>query len=327
MTVTAPRFLNIAVLDTSICSKNLGDIIIMDAVWKVIKELFPKAFYVTIPTHEYLAGRGYELLREADVALIGGTNLLTSNMLLRRQWKIRPQDILRLRNIVLLGVGWWQYQRQPDPYTRTLLQRVLHPNLQHSVRDAYTQQNLFVAGLDNVLNTSCVTMWSLTPEHLATIPKDPAADVVMTLTDYKPSPEQDRQLFSALKQHYERVYCWIQGTKDYAYARQITKDEVEYIEPNLHAFNDVLRSQTIDYVGTRLHAGIRALQLQRRALIVAVDNRAAEIGRDCQLPVIDRNALDQLPHTLQQARPIAINLPQQHIDAWKSQFKSLTDMV
>ena len=47
-----------------------------------------------------------------------------------------------------------------------------------------------------------------------------------------------------------------------------------------------------DYVGTRLHAGILALNYRKRTLIIAVDNRAAEMKTDINLPVIARGDLE-----------------------------------
>ena len=47
-------------------------------------------------------------------------------------------------------------------------------------------------------------------------------------------------------------------------------------------------SENIDYVGTRLHAGIRALQHKKRTIIIGIDNRAIEKAKDFNLTVIDR---------------------------------------
>ena len=40
----------------------------------------------------------------------------------------------------------------------------------HSVRDSYTKKMLNSIGINNVVNTSCPTVWNITPDHLATIP-------------------------------------------------------------------------------------------------------------------------------------------------------------
>lgn len=61
----------------------------------------------------------------------------------------------------------------------------------------------------------------------------------------------------------------------------------------MKGFDTVLANEDIDFVGTRLHGGIRALQKKKRSLIIAVDNRAIELGADTGLPVIDRSCLEK----------------------------------
>src|SRR5438105_3475784 len=163
--------LKIAVLDTSVTSLNLGDEIIMDASRKVLRELFPNAFFVTLPTHEFFLWESYRVLKDCDYVFVGGSNLLKSKMMWHNQWKISPLDILLRRDCILLGCGWWHYQNQADWYSRQLLRRILSQRYRHSVRDEYSSQQLHSAGVDNVLNTSCVTMWQLTAEHCVLIPK------------------------------------------------------------------------------------------------------------------------------------------------------------
>ena len=96
-------------------------------------------------------------------------------------------------------------------------------------------------------------------------------------------------MLSILKKTYGEVFVWIQGTGDYKYLKGITDiSDVHIIEPNLDAYTAVLQSGKIDYVRTRLHAGIHALNYGVRSIILAVDNRATEMGRDFHLPVIQR---------------------------------------
>lgn len=49
----------------------------------------------------------------------------------------------------------------------------------------------------------------------------------------------------------------------------------------------------IDYVGTRLHGKIRVLNREKRAIILAVDNRAIEIANDTALPVVRREDIQK----------------------------------
>jgi polysaccharide pyruvyl transferase WcaK-like protein len=91
--------------------------------------------------------------------------------------------------------------------------------------------------------------------------------------------------------------------------------------PTLAAYDAVLQAGPVDFVGNRLHGGIRALQKGRRALILSLDNRAAEIARDTCLPVISlENGLTALDDWLRRPDPIEIVLPKPAIAAWREQF-------
>jgi len=312
----------IGLFDTGVASSNLGDEIIMDAVRKHLRALFPTAFFVHVPTHDIIGEASLNIVRHSDYTFVGGTNLLSSNMDKYNQWKIGKHERKYLRGAVLLGVGWWQYQSAPNNYTAKLLRSVLHPELLHSVRDGYTAQKLAEAGITNVINTSCVTMWDLTPGHCDLIPPAKAEKVVTTLTDYKKDPAADRAFLELLGRSYSKVFLWLQGTGDHAYASSLSlPPNVEFVVPSVDAFDDLLRSPlSLDYVGTRLHAGIRALSHKRRTLILAVDNRALEMGRDFDLPVVDRTDIAGIRRHIGEARKTSLNVPFDKIAEWKRQF-------
>ena len=108
--------MSIALFDPSINSENIGDEIISDAVRREVEDIFPHEQIVSIPTQERIWRRGWRLSAEASERLVGGTNLLSSKMSKYKQWNIGLIDSLNLRSIILMGVGWWQYQEDPDLY-------------------------------------------------------------------------------------------------------------------------------------------------------------------------------------------------------------------
>ena len=79
--------------------------------------------------------------------------------------------------------------------------------------------------------------------------------------------------------------------------------------------------ESIDFVGTRLHAGVRALQNRRRTIILGIDNRAFEKAKDFNLTVCPRDDLDKLNELINSNLQTQINLPNENIARWKSQFK------
>lgn len=312
----------ISILDTSVCTKNLGDQIIMDSVQEELREIFKSDFFFNMPTHDYLSEESYKLIDQSDYVFVGGTNLLSSNMDTYNQWKITKKDRKHLSNVILMGVGWWQYQDAPNRYTQKLLLSVLDQAKFQSARDHYTRSKLNSIGMPNTLNTGCPTTWKLTPEHCAEIPAEKADSVVMTLTDYKPHKEKDNYLYQILLRRYKKVYLWLQGSGDYAYAKELFNNKVEFVDPSLKAFDDILSSSdSLDYVGTRLHAGIRALKHKRRSVIVSVDNRATEMGSDIGFHYVERQKLSELKDKIDGKLKTEIKLPLESIAAWKGQFK------
>ena len=312
--------MTIALFNPSIATENLGDYIIIDSVLAELGELFPNDCIVSIPTQDVIGRFSGRVSGSAIHRFVGGTNLLSSHMLIRKQWKLRLSNLSYLKDITLMGVGWWQYQRNPDIYTAKILKSVLSNIKLHSVRDQYTKKKLESIGIRNVINTGCPTMWRLTPEHCKKIPAAKADSVVITLTDYKKHPESDQKLIHELMSLYDRSYFWPQGSGDYEYIKSLNVTNLKVIPPTLDAFNQLLGYEVgLDYVGTRLHGGVRAIQKLRRALILAVDNRAVEISRDTNLPVAARDNYAAIQNWILNPAHLMLNINFQGIREWKNQ--------
>ena len=315
----------IVLFDTSILSENMGDKIIMDYCMQYIDSIFPESLQIHVPTHEIIGKQTYKFTDNADYKILCGTNILRANMKNSSQWNVTPKNARRINDICLMGAGWWQYQAiETDGYTRKMLTRLLSKNLIHSVRDDYTRKRLAKIGFTNVVNTACPTMWGLTEEHCREIPSKKSDAVIFTLTDYLRDKEKDKQLINILLSSYKRCFMWIQAYDDYEYACSLTnKDNITFIPPSLKLYDEFLQNNEVDYVGTRLHAGIRALNMKKRTIILSVDNRATEISRDTGLVVIGRNDIEiELESTIESEFETRIVLPEDNIRLWLSQFNS-----
>ena len=314
----------ISVLDTTIASYNLGNEIIMDAINSIVEDLFKKDFVYKLAWEGGYSRTAIKCMTASDHIFFGGTNALSSHVLRYKQMGFRLRDILYVRNLTLLGVGWWQYQGKPDLYTRFFFRGLLNASLMHSVRDSYTKEKLESMGISNVLNTCCPTTWGLTPEHCAGIPTTKVEAVVVTLTDYNQQAEADYKLLCKLMGYYKKIYYWVQGVgdKNYIESFKLPRDRVEIIDPNLRSYDEILGKEACDYIGLRLHAGIRAIQYKKRALILAVDNRATEISRDIGLNVVERSDMSGIEKFIQEPFSTKLNIPFEAIEMWKSQFKA-----
>jgi polysaccharide pyruvyl transferase WcaK-like protein len=323
--ITDSPDLTIGVLNTSVASENAGDFIIMGAAAREIGDCLPLSYKIHLTTHEKLSRASLRLQKKVAFNIACGTNLLHSHMEIVKQWNVGLVAGWFLKPVVLLGVGWRGHaSRKTTPYTKLLLRSLLSRENLHSVRDSYSEGRLRELGFSNVINTACPTMWGLTPEHCADIPGEQGEDVVVTLTDYSPEPQKDRELLDLLKRLYRRVYFWRQGSGDCAYLATFARPgEVEILPSSLQAFDDLLadRSLSLDYVGTRLHGGIRALQHKRRTLIIGVDHRARDKAVDFQLPVKTRYTPPaDLERILRSPLICDIHIPLENIRRWREQF-------
>lgn len=319
----------IGVLDTSIATRNTGDLIIMEAARSVLDTLLIDRQLIYFPTHEKLSAHGRGLQRLVALNVACGTNLLHSNMGLVHQWKVGIREAFAYSPTVLMGVGWRAAKkRKIDPYTRWLLGRILSKNMIHSVRDSYAEQRVRELGFERVLNTGCHTTWELTEAHCAQIPRARGEEAIVVLTDYSPDKQRDSHLMDLCLKMYRKVHFWCQGLEDLAYLQELGyRDRVELVPPSLAAYRRILsdQSRSLDYVGTRLHGGIYALRHKRRSVIVGVDHRANEMGRDLKLPVLDRYAPSRdLEQMVIEDLKLEIKLPLDKIQQWQSQFANLT---
>lgn len=319
-------------LDTSIGTSNVGDNIIMECVEQELAPILANMFVFHMPTH-VPAFHSYAVWRNSfavqnyancDYKFVGGSNILVKNMLTHYpQWNVNIFNYAPLANSICVGVGAGAGERT-DAYTTHLYRKMLSHSYYHSVRDERTKRYVEnVLGL-KAINTGCVTMWSLTPEHCSQIPQKKSDNVVFTLTaKNKPDP-RDQFLIDTLKKEYEHIAFWIQGDKDETYFNMFSNTNgIEIIPPNKFAYEQVLKRDNIEYVGTRLHGGIYALRHKKRAIIISIDERAKNIGLDTGLITIEKDALNELPALLNSEFETKLNIPFDEIARWRAQFEEL----
>lgn len=318
---------NLATLfDVSVCSTNLGDQIITEFVMKELNKLLLNHQITNVPTHDFIGLHAYKQILRSKFSIVGGSNLLSSNMPFYRQWKLKLFDPLIISNVILLGVGWWQYQESTNLYTKLALKNLLSKHNFHSVRDSYTQEMLNKIGIPNVLNTGCPTMWGLTPEHCFDIPSLKADNVVTTITDYNFDGEIEREFLELLLKNYKKVYVWLQGDNDRIRLQEIGMlSKLHVIPPSLSAYRNIIanRDLSLDYIGTRLHAGIYALNYKIRTLVLAIDNRAIEISKDTNLPSCSRKDVKYIQEWIYDNRKTTITLNLKNIELFRESISSL----
>lgn len=318
----------IVLLEPCISSLNLGDYIIVESVKRELRFLLDQAFVVEQSTqtpimHFYQKGdRRLKLSREADYKFVCGSNLIWQNMLSPTpQWNFNFFNCENVKNSILVGVGSTTTKKKVNLYTKTLYNNVLSKNYIHSVRDEATKKRLESIGI-KAINTGCATMWGLNKKHCEQIPVSKSDNVVFTLTDYLKNEELDKKLIKLLIKNYERVYFWPQGLGDMQYIKHLGfENSVEVISPNLEAMDNLLIQGNIDYIGTRLHGGIYAMQHFIRSIILIIDNRAREMGLNYSIPVTEREDFNRIDELINSSWETSIKINEKNINEWKSQFK------
>lgn len=328
MQTTNCNIARINLFDTSVSTDNLGDKIIVDSIIGEMKTQWLDKYVTSVTSHDSIGAVGRSLVKQADISLLLGTNALTSKNRIAKKdmWRVSYKDAISLKNkLVLCGVGWRNYQSKVKFIQRQFYRWALSDNVIHSVRDEHSKQMLNNIGIENVVNTSCPTTWMLDQAHCRQIPISKSDAVVFTVTRHKTSPN-DRVWINLLLTSYDNIYFWPQQLGDVEYLQSTIGSEglkrINIIGQSVWAFDELLQTTDIDYIGTRLHGGVQALRHKRRSIILAIDNRAKEIGKDINLPVVDREDTEKLSSFIQDNWPTRINLPVENIVLWKSQFQN-----
>lgn len=316
--------------DTSCGSQNMGDYIICDSVEREMSEIFNNNFLVkyathTPVTHFYQNNKRnpiYKYCIEANYKFLAGTNIIQYHML--RPWANLNVNIFNYepyKNLILVGAGINPNRKNMDIYTKLLYKKMLNKEIIHSVRDEKTKQVLEKLGL-KAINTGCATLWMLTEEFCKTIPQSKSNNVIFTLTDYCQDKEKDQFLIDVLNKNYEKVYFWVQGSEDLEYFNTFKNTQnIIVVGPSLNEYKKVLKNNDIDYVGTRLHAGIFAMQNRKRSIILIVDNRARDMKKTYNIVAIERNNIKQLEEMINSKIDTNINVNEKLILKWKKQFE------
>ncbi len=327
----------IALLDPSMksngkTSPNLGDIIIYESVKEMLSEVFPGHSLVRISTHEQITRAHKILINQSDFTFVGGSNLLTSHILAFDRLVPSKKRFFHFfpgfKNVVPVGVGWSSYIGEPDFHTRKYYKNIFHRKINLSVRDSYTKNKLQSSGIKNVVNTGCPTLWNI-KNRIPQKFNHSLEDILFTLTDYHPDEVADNKLLETLIRYKnKRLVFFPQGPADADYLQSLSvyRDNSTqfYLLPyNFEEFKNYTANNEFNYIGTRLHCGIRCMQLQQPALIIGIDNRAVEIANDTLIPVVKRNDVETIETWMKggQIFNTQTTIPHHEISRWKAQFK------
>ena len=322
---------NILILDTSVGSFNKGDDIIMECTRKELSFLLKDNYELTLPTHLspfhwYQVFRNslyVQIFKKCKYKFVGGSNILVPQLLTHLpQWNINIFNYQPMKDCILVGVGAGQGAEGPiNYYSKYIYSHLLNNNFFHSARDERSKNYINRLGL-KAINTGCVTMWMLTPDFCKQIPQNKSSKVVFTLTAQPDSDKRDQLLIDTLCNNYDEIYFWPQGIDDYAYLKTFNHIEtIKIIQATKTAYQEYLVNNETDYIGTRLHGGIYAMRHKRRAIIIAIDERARAINEKNHLNCIEKDDILGLSDYINSSFSTKVVMDFEAINLWKSQFQ------
>lgn len=323
---------SVILFDPGIRSLNKGDEIIMDSAEKELKRLniLENRYVLRHATHApvvtcYQNTHMNPRMRFYDNAkykFICGSNLLWKNMLKPRPvFNVNLLNCMPYKNSILFGVGTGNQNGKTNWYTKKLYRKILSYDYVHSVRDNNTKKFVEELGF-KAINTGCPTMWRFTKKFCHDIPVEKSENVIFTLTDYGADREFDQQIINILVENYKKVYFWIQGAFDKEYLNSFENiKNIVIIPPDLSAFSKMLSMNDVEYVGTRLHAGMYAMQHKKRTIIITIDHRVRDMNTAYAINTIERDDLQRLEEKIYSHFTTDIKLNEDNIQKWTSQFK------
>lgn len=322
----------IVIFDTALGTSNVGDEIILDSIEQSMDYLFDNNFAVRLATHvnnfsnlQMLRNAPkVRFFKNADLKFVCGTNLISQKRIgkVNSQWQLKMSNLPIYKDCILVGAGATTGDTKLDFLARCLYRNVLSSKYTHSVRDEQSKQLIESLGL-RAINTGCPTLWKLTPDHCRQIPKKKGQKCILSVSGYKEQRDavNDQLMIDVLKANYPDLTAWIQTTEDEAYLSALHGTEKIKRIYSLRQYQKTLCEGDVDYVGTRLHGGVFALQNYRRSIIISIDHRAEGFHESNNLPIVRRREISShLDNIINSSWPTEIEIDLEAIEKFKGQF-------
>lgn len=299
----------VLIFDTAIATSNQGDEIIMQDVLEFIKPILDEMQVYRLGTHldnfskEQMEGHNWKanvLADKASYKFICGTNLLTEDLdRMFPVWMLKQYNKRLYKDVILIGAGKHTAYELPNEYTQSIYKEVLNKNFKHSVRDNATKNVLEKMGL-KAINTGCPTLWKLNREHCEKIPTKKSDKVIMSVSGHRRhiNRDKDQEMINIINGNYSERYAWIQTTEDENYFDSLIGVSNYKKIYSINKYRKILQENDIDYVGTRLHGGIVALQEGKRTIIISIDQRAEGFHESNNIPIVRRDEIEKLENRI-----------------------------
>jgi polysaccharide pyruvyl transferase WcaK-like protein len=279
----------IAFINPAVSTENVGDLFIVDAVKRIVRH-DPQSSFDVDPRQPISREMIDRINREADAAVICGTNLWYKRMPRRGRWMLGLDD-LRAMNvpIIPLGIGTTRHSDDDNGFEPETLAQIRHIHgscVVGSARDVRTAEVLEAAGVTNVRMTGCPTLFgSLAPQWRLRRKPD-AKKVVVTVR--KGAAKNVRKLLEELtRRGYEPVIA-AQQDGDNLFARGVPllrRSWTTLYEYDMRPYAQLV-DEAAGAIGWRLHGNMIHLARGNPAILFSNCSRGASFCETFGLPVV-----------------------------------------
>lgn len=323
--------MNVVVFNTAIGTSNNGDYIIYNSAIDALRPLLDNSFVMEFGSHLKNLGLIHYMTNSfkcrfannCDYKFVLGTNLLSPTILKHYpQWPIMPLERRLYRDCIMMGVGLTKDAKQPSLITKSIYSQIMRRDIIHSVREDNAKAVLEKIPGVKAINTGCPSLWPLDSEKCQRIPKGKAKNAIISVSGYgnQTNLVADQRLVEIVEKNYDKVYIWGQTTEDIAYFNRLRHTKDAQAVYSLRQFGDICTNGNVDYIGTRLHGAVFAMQHDVRAINIIIDHRAREFNRINNINAVFRENIDELEDYINHDIVTNIRLNEEGIRNWLGQF-------
>lgn len=313
------------IVNTGLASDNLGDKIIVELLKDNFSELFThNQGYFEVGSHDGNEKVSKDFINRSQFCFVTGGNTIPIKKMypFKNILNIKSSYNKFLKNkIVFIGAGTENYEKNAlfNFTAKIYLNYVINHKIPSSTRDIYSKNYLKKLGIKNVYFTGCPTTWGLKDK----IKNKKLRACLFTITSHRRNNIKDGLLFKYCYEHFDKVYCWPQQTGDIDYILKLFKmypnNKSELLGYSLECLKNTINKNEISHsVGTRLHGNLYCLSKGIVPIIISIDNRAAELCTNINLPHINRLNLniESISKTLAK-KEFCVNIPHKEINEFK----------
>lgn len=316
------------IINTGLSSDNLGDKIIVELLKENFVELFTSnKGYFEVGSHDGNENVSKDFFNRSQFCFVTGGNSIPIKKIypFKNILNIKSNFNKQLKNkIVFIGAGTENYEKNFlfNLTAKKYLNYTINHDLPSSTRDLYSKNYLKKLGINNIYFTGCPTTWGIQDK----IKNKKPTSCLFTITSHRNNIDKDGFLFKYCYENFDKVYCWPQQTGDIDYLLKLFKmypnNKSKLLGFSLECLKSTIIKNDISHsIGTRLHGNLFCLSKGIIPIIISIDNRAAELCNNINLPHINRSNLNsESLNKILTKKEFRIEIPHKQINEFKKEI-------